>query len=204
MGESGKHTIVGLACNQELIALFALNDPLRAETQESIDALSKRGISSKILSGDSMETVLAIGHQLAIPLEDCRGGVSPEEKARIVASRGETAAFVGDGANDGLALSQAGVGIGISGGAEICMALSDIFLLRPNLELIVEAIDQAKKTLHQIHQQLAISLVYNGVAATLAVAGHIGPLAAAVVMPMSSLTVIASAIWFAPFRGENR
>lgn len=198
---SGKaYTLVGMSQSRELIALFALGDRLRPEAISVVRDLAKRSVAATILSGDSRDVVEEIAQRLGIGGERRYAQASPEQKADFVRSRGEAAVFVGDGANDGLALSRAGVGIGIKGGAEICMAVSDIFLLRPDLSLIVEAIDGAKATLRQIHRHLLISLLYNIVAATFAVSGHIGPLAAALVMPLSSFTVLASSVWGAPFR----
>ena len=65
---------------------------------------------------------------------------------------------------------------------------------------LLELVGAARATLRTIHRSLAISLVYNTAAASLAMAGLIGPLVAAILMPVSSFTVLALA-FFAPTFG---
>lgn len=197
-------SVCGLERNGALTAFFTLGDPLRNEAREVITALRERNISVSIVSGDLSEVVSRTAQDLAIESSAAHGQLSPEQKVQAIERLGAGTAMAGDGINDAAALARADVGIGISGGAEACLAVSDVFLLRPDLSLIVSAVDGARRALRIIHRQLAVSLVYNICAALLAVTGHLGPLAAAVVMPLSSLTVILSSLWGAPFRQDLR
>lgn len=197
-------SVIGVARATKLLALFALGDTLRSESAAVVAALAERGIACEILSGDAGPVVAAAADKLKIARHDARGELTPEQKAAYIRDLGEQAAFVGDGVNDSLALAQSGVGIGISGGAEINLKVSDIFLTRPDLNLIPLAIDGARKTQRLIRQHLAISLVYNIGASVAAICGLIGPLAAALIMPASSLSVIVSLLMNAPFRGSAR
>ncbi|MCO6432246.1 MAG: heavy metal translocating P-type ATPase [Deltaproteobacteria bacterium] len=195
-------TIVALSEDNQLKALFALRDSVRDEAAEAIADLARRGVTSGIISGDSSGVVGTVGESIGLSQSDLISEASPEQKAAILTEAGEGTALVGDGVNDALALSKAGIGIGISGGAEVCLKVSDVFLLRPDLGLITELIDGARSAQRLVRRHLIVSLVYNVSAAVLAISGFIGPLAAALIMPASSISVILSSLWNAPFKKE--
>ncbi|MGD8439912.1 MAG: heavy metal translocating P-type ATPase, partial [Holophagae bacterium] len=99
---------------------------------------------------------------------------------------------VGDGVNDAAALAAATVGIGVHGGAEATLAAADVYLTEPGLEPLVRLLDGARRTLGVIRRNLVFSLGYNAVSVTLAMMGHMHPLVAAILMPVSSITVVVS------------
>jgi Cu2+-exporting ATPase len=112
--------------------------------------------------------------------------------------------MVGDGVNDAAALAAATCGIAVSGSAEASAAVADVVVTSrggiARLSPVAEVIDGARRTLGVVHRNLAISLLYNLVAAALAVTGHIHPLIGALMMPVSSLSVVSSAAWSRAFR----
>ncbi|MCK6513114.1 heavy metal translocating P-type ATPase [Myxococcota bacterium] len=179
-----------IAVNQQIAAIVALGDPIRKDAASTLQTLQRKGWRIGILSGDHPHVVHAVAKRLQIDLQRCHGGLSPEDKLRIVNQTPAPVVMVGDGVNDAAALSAATVGIGVHGGAEACLAIADIFLSRPGMTPLHELLDGAQHTLHAIRRNLRFSLSYNILGATLAVAGMIGPLAAAILMPLSSLTVV--------------
>jgi Cu2+-exporting ATPase len=98
--------------------------------------------------------------------------------------------MVGDGVNDAAAIARASAGVSVRGGAEASLAAADVYLVRPGLDPLVELTRGAARTLTVIRRNLAVSLGYNLIGAALAMTGTIDPLIAAVMMPLSSVTVV--------------
>ena len=191
------HSPLFVARDGHVVAVAALGDPLREDARAMVDALRGRGWTVGLLSGDHPSVVRSVGAQLGLPLEDCRGGLLPQDKVRIVQQRepaGRPTVMVGDGVNDSGALMAATVGVAVRNGAEASMRAAPVYLGRPDFGALLELIDGARNTVHTIHLTLGISLAYNAIAVTLAGLGTMTPLVAALLMPASSLTVIAVAV----------
>jgi cation transport ATPase len=77
------------------------------------------------------------------------------------------------------------------------MQAAPVYLNRPGLEPILELLDLSRNTMQTIRLNLTVSMLYNALAVVLAMAGIINPLIAAVLMPISSLTVVSSS-WLRP------
>jgi Cu2+-exporting ATPase len=97
--------------------------------------------------------------------------------------------------NDAAAIAAAHVGIGVHGGAEACLATSDIYLTRPGLSALVELTEGARRTMRVIRRNIAFSVAYNLLGAGMAVFGVLTPLFAAILMPTSSITVVLGS-WY--------
>jgi Cu2+-exporting ATPase len=152
-----------------------------------------------MLSGDAQDVVASVGRALAFDAHDAIGTASPEDKLAFVeqlkATSGRTVVMVGDGVNDAAAIAAAHVGIGVHGGAEACLATADIYLTRPGLGALVQLTEGARRTLHVIRRNIALSIGYNLIGASLAVFGLLTPLIAAILMPTSSITVVLGS-WY--------
>ncbi|MBI2568468.1 MAG: heavy metal translocating P-type ATPase [Candidatus Schekmanbacteria bacterium] len=170
-----------------------LADALHADAEEMVARLGERGWQVGILSGDHPEAVKSVAATLGIARDEAFGGLTPEQKRDVVARGGDggVVVMVGDGINDAAALGAAQVGISVHGGAEASLQAADVFLQRPGLRPIIELLDGARRSLGAVRRNLAISLLYNLVAGALAMSGLIHPLIAAVLMPLSSLTVVS-------------
>ena len=181
------------AVNGAILAVVGVGDPLRPDTALSIAAIRDAGWRVEILSGDHPVVVQTIARQVGVPPEAARGAATPEDKLEAVrSSGGETVAMVGDGVNDAAALAAATVGIGVHGGAEAVLAAADVYLGRPGLGPVVELLAGSRRTLGVIRRNLVFSLAYNIVAVAFAITGHMSPILAAILMPLSSMTVVLS------------
>jgi Cu2+-exporting ATPase len=154
-------------------------------------------LSFEILSGDHQAVVDRVARSLDIPVRNARGGQSPEAKlARIVELRagGARVVMVGDGVNDAAAMAAATVGIAVHGGAETCLRAADVFATRTGLAPVTDAVSGSRRALSAIRRGIAISLAYNSLGIGLAVAGLLSPLLAAIMMPLSSISVVSLAL----------
>jgi Cu2+-exporting ATPase len=185
-------TPVLIAVDGRIVARAGFGDPLRADAAAAIHELRALGWRVRLLSGDHPAVVEGVGQRLGLSAADCRGGASPEDKTRAVeeAALHGPVVMVGDGVNDAAAIARATAGVGVRGGMEACLSAADVYLLRPGLAPLVDLVHGARRTLGVIRRNILFSLVYNLAAATLAVAGVINPLLAAILMPASSLTVL--------------
>lgn len=185
-------TPVMVRLDGEVVGWLALGDPLRADTESALDRLRALGLELVLRSGDDQRVVDAVARRLR--LHDALGAQRPEDKARDAAVGGRTA-MVGDGVNDAPAMRAADVGVAVAGGAEAALQVADVYLTQRGLGAVADLFEGAHRTLHIVRRNLVFSLGYNVVFATLAVTGHISPLVAAVIMPLSGLTVVASSVF---------
>lgn len=201
-----------VARDGEVCAGFWLEDALRADAATGLSRLHSWGYRLHLLSGDDPRTVARAARVLSDTsgrknlFESVRGGVTPEEKLRMVtelSAGGRGVAMVGDGVNDAGALAAADVGIAVTGAAEVSRMSADVYLARPGIGELVELFAGARLTLVTIRRGIAFSLAYNAVGITLAAVGWIGPLMAAVLMPLSSLTVVTNAYRARTFSSEE-
>ena len=189
-------TPVHVTVDGVLVAVAGVGDAIRADAAAALATLRARGWRTRLLSGDAPEVAAAVGRRLGFAPGDVIGGASPEaklaavqrEKARVAG--GGRVVMVGDGVNDAAAMAAADVGIGVHGGAEACLATADIYLTRPGLAPLVELTEGAARTLRVIRRNIGFSIGYNLIGASLAVAGVLTPLIAAILMPTASVTVV--------------
>lgn len=189
---------VFVSVDGQVAGVAGIGDTLRADAIATVAALQQRGLRVRILSGDHPDIVGRVAAQLGIAQDDAIGGLTPEGKRDIVAGLvtgvGRTGAvmMVGDGVNDAAALALADVGIAVDGGLGATIIAADIVLTREGVAPLLDVLDGAHRLRSVIRRNLAFSLLYNIGASSLALAGLVGPLLAAVLMPVSSLTVVLS------------
>ncbi|WRC37355.1 heavy metal translocating P-type ATPase [Helicobacter pylori] len=183
--------MVGFAKNKTLCALFILEERLKANAKEVIQALQNQGLELEILSGDNKSSVKECAKKLGI--SKYHANLTPEDKAQIVSSYQGVCAMIGDGNNDALALKQASVSLGFEKSA-LSKSACDILLLEEDLSLLEKAFDNAQKVYQVVLQNIVLSLIYNAILIPVAMLGYINPLIASLSMSASSLLVVLNSL----------
>ncbi|TPH86209.1 heavy metal translocating P-type ATPase [Helicobacter pylori] len=183
--------MVGFAKNKTLCALFILEERLKNNAKEVIQALQNKGLELEILSGDNESSVKECAKKLGI--SKYHAHLTPEDKAQIISSYKGVCAMIGDGNNDALALKQASVSLGFEKSA-LSKSACDILLLEEDLSLLEKAFDNAQKVYQVVLQNIVLSLIYNAILIPVAMLGYINPLIASLSMSASSLLVVLNSL----------
>ncbi|MCQ2658442.1 heavy metal translocating P-type ATPase [Helicobacter pylori] len=183
--------MVGFAKNKTLCALFILEERLKANAKEVVQALQNKGLELEILSGDNESSVKECAKKLGI--SKYHANLTPEDKAQTISSYQGVCAMIGDGNNDALALKQASVSLGFEKSA-LSKSACDILLLEEDLSLLEKAFDNAQKVYQVVLQNIVLSLIYNAILIPVAMLGYINPLIASLSMSGSSLLVVLNSL----------
>jgi Cu2+-exporting ATPase len=188
-------TLVVLADDKALHAVFVFDDPLRPGARELVAALRHSGKQVLVLSGDHEQAVRRIARDVGI--ESVGFDLKPDDKLarlRALQADGAVVAMLGDGVNDAPVLAAAQVSIAMGSAAHVSAAAADMILLSPDLNRLIDGVATARRTLAIVRQNLAWAIGYNLVAVPAAAAGFVTPWLAALGMSLSSLLVVANAL----------
>ncbi|MGA7913433.1 MAG: cation-transporting P-type ATPase [Candidatus Dormiibacterota bacterium] len=169
-----------------LLGLLSLSDPPRAGAADALDQAGKLGIEVKIVTGDARPRATALARQIGMDVSDDQiiaaselsgpdvadvarrgrifAGVVPADKyhlVQVLQHLGRHVAVTGDGVNDAPALQTADVGIALASGTDATKGAADLVLLDDNLEVIVEGIQQGRRTFTNINRYLLYTMVSN-------------------------------------------
>lgn len=181
-----------LVCAGSVRARFHFEDAVRPDARAEVAALTADGFEVFILSGDKQSKVASLARELGLPPERALGELSPQHKAGWFDAHGSGGALMlGDGANDSLAFDRAlcrGTPVIHRGVLE---RKADFYYLGRGIGGLraLFRVDSIRRRTQWVI--LTFSVSYNIVAVGLAVAGHMNPLLAAVLMPASSLITLA-------------
>ena len=192
---------LAVAQDNQLLAIFAISDPLRKEVPAAIRQCNEAGIDVKIVTGDTVATAMEIARQCGLDpsLENCITGAEfaalsdeealecikdlkvmsrarPTDKQRLVSllqQRGEVVAVTGDGTNDAPALNRAHVGLSLGSGTSVAKQASDITLIDDSFNSIVHAVMWGRSLYKNIQRFLFFQLIVNVAALLLVLFGGI-------------------------------
>jgi Cu2+-exporting ATPase len=206
-------TVVGVAAGLQLLGLLAIEDRLRPDATASLEGLPAMGLKLGVLSGDRKGAVLRLGTTLGLAPGQLAWELLPEDKLAWIerARRAGSVAMVGDGINDAPALAAADLGIAIGTGTQIAMDTADLVVMGDRLEAVPAALRLARATMAKVRQNLAWAFGYNlvvlPIAAGVLLPGFgvvLSPPLAALLMAMSSLTVVVNALLLGRSAGSGR
>jgi Cu2+-exporting ATPase len=178
----------------KLAALMWLGEEIKPGAAALLRELEARGVAVQLLSGDHPARVEDFAARAGFT--DFRGGLTPEEKqaaARVFQERHGAALAVGDGFNDSLLFGEAAVSLAVQGAAGPVAAEADAFMTAGDPAAILPLLRVAEGTRRALRNCYIVSGVYNAGAISLAVAGMVSPLTAAILMPVASLSLCLTA-----------
>jgi len=195
--EENSWAVSVLAWDGVAIAVFASGDVIKSDASTLINELSKRNISSWLLTGDNAESAVKVGTAVGIREDHIMALALPEDKlAKISAlqAEGHRVLMIGDGVNDAAALAQADLSIAMGTGTDTAISTADITLMSPELISVIDALALSKKTLSTIKGNLTWAFAYNVIGLPVAALGLATPMYAAAAMAMSSLFVVTNSL----------
>lgn len=171
--------------------VIRLGDATRGDAAGTVAALRGTGRRIVLLTGDHPAVATRVALEAGIT--EVVAAADPAAKADWIArarTKGDRVLFVGDGLNDGPALAASDVAIAMGTGAASSVLLADGVISTSALRPLLAGLRAARAAHRVIRHNLRFSIGYNVVAVAAAAAGLVGPLVAAILMPLSSGVVI--------------
>jgi Cu2+-exporting ATPase len=184
-----------LADEQGWVASFELQETVRSDAREAVNALRELGLQTWLLSGDREAAAQWVGQ--AVGVDHVVAEATPEQKlAKVMAlqAKGIRLAMVGDGLNDGPVLARADASFALGHAAPLAQAQSDCVVQSGRVMDVAHTVRHARQTMRIVKQNLAWAALYNAVCVPLALVGWMPPWMAGLGMAASSLLVIGNAM----------
>lgn len=189
--DSFNNTTVHVQRDNVHLGYFQIEHAFRSETGAVVETLGER-YSQTVLTGDDQGERSAL-EQLFGSSVQLRFRQKPTDKLEAVAAMqkfGHRVAMIGDGLNDAGALNQAEVGISIAEDINNFTPASDAILSANSFSKLPELFGLARYTRRIVYWSFALSFAYNIVGLSFAMSGLLSPLLSAILMPVSSITVV--------------
>jgi Cu2+-exporting ATPase len=189
-------TVLHVVVDGGVAGIVAVEDEIRPESKEAIDALHALGVRVAMITGDSQAVADSVARRLGI--DGVAAQVLPADKAAAVKrfqDGGRKVAMVGDGVNE----ATADVGIAIGAGTDVAVESAGIVLVRSDPRDVVAAIELSRATYNKMVQNLVWATGYNLVAIPVAMGIFvpwgidISMAVGAIAMSLSTIIVAANA-----------
>ena len=188
-------TRVYIQKNDSILGYYLFKNLYRKGFQEMIDKL-KQNYSIHILSGDNEMEKINLSNILHQE-ENILFNQKPIDKLKYIQelqNKGRNVLMMGDGLNDAGALKQSNVGIVLSENIYNFSPASDAILSAKKITLLPSFLHFTRKTIHILKYCFSFSLLYNTIGLAIAISGNLTPLIAAILMPISSISVVFLAV----------
>jgi cation-transporting P-type ATPase C len=191
--KSEKNSLIFIACDEKLMGIINIFDPVRSGMKRTINQLRRLGIDEIILlTGDKRHSASRISSKLL--LDDFYAEALPEDKANLIKSyrhSGNTVLMVGDGINDAPALAYADVGVTLGGKrTDMAIEASDVIIIADDPQQLSTLIRLSQSTMKVIHQNFFTTVIINSLAMLLGAMGTITPVFAAAVHNAATIGVV--------------
>lgn len=174
--------------NMVFLGLITFFDPPKDSAKQALWRLAERGVKAKVLTGDSLSLSIKICKEVGIRTTHVVTGpelellhqdsfhetvkratvlarLTPTQKLRVVQSLqtagNHVVGFLGDGANDSLALDAANIGISVDSGVSVAKDFADIILLEKDLNVLVAGVEHGRLTFGNTMKYLKMCVIAN-------------------------------------------
>ena len=187
-----QQTSVHIKINEVYCGKYIFNNQYREGLAELFEQLS-HNYQIKVLSGDNegerstLESLLPKQTELVF-------NQKPEQKLEFIKKlqqEGKNVMMVGDGLNDAGALAQSNIGISISENVNVFSPACDAILDAGEFKKLNYFLKLSQKSITTIKMSFGLSLLYNVVGLSFAITGKLDPLVAAIIMPLSTVTIVS-------------
>lgn len=190
------NSLLFLSIAGKAAGMCVISDPLRPEAPAILNAMRQLGFSKIVMiTGDDKRTADAIAKQAGIT--EVYAHVLPNDKAEIVMRlnrEGWRVMMVGDGINDGPALSAASVGVAMGDGTDLARAVANVLLTQPGLKGLPFVTVLSKNAISRIHLDVKLGITLNTLYLLGALTGIFGPGLTAVLHNMTTIGISLNAI----------
>ena len=189
--ESQGRTVVLVSRDRETVGALAVSDKVRSTALSAVRDLQSLGLHCVLVTGDHEAAARTVATSIGV--DDVISAALPADKVaaiRRLQREGHRVAMVGDGINDGPALTCADLGLAVGSGTDVALESADLIIMRDNLTAVPTAITLARRTYLTIRTNLLWAFGYNVIAIPLAAFGFLNPLIAGAAMALSSGCVV--------------
>lgn len=186
-GETGPQVVAEI--DGAVAAVATVAERVRDSARETLAHFARLGLPVEVLTGD------APGRAEALGLPAARAGMLPDDKRAAVeasASNGAKPLFVGDGINDASALAAAHCGVALASGTDLAVGAAHATLYGGDLRALPWAVEECRAAVRAARANLRRAVAYNLVGMALAACGALHPVFAAVLMFVSSVSLLFS------------
>lgn len=168
------HSLLILASHQKVLALFILEDRVKATSKRAIQLLKEHGLKLTMLSGDRQQSVDQIANEIHI--DNAKGDLLPENKMSLIEDFQKVTGdigMIGDGINDAPALAKANIGFAMGAiGSDAAIETADVAIMDDDLMKLPNFLNISDQTMKIIVQNVIFSIVIKVFFLGLAVTGH--------------------------------
>jgi len=196
---------VHITINRIYLGCFEFKNQLRDGMGDLIELL-RNHYDLHLLSGDNEKDAIHLSHFFT-GADKMHFNQSPQQKLEFIDTlslNNQNVLMIGDGLNDAGALMRSQFGIALSDKTSSFSPACDAILAGAEFQNFTKLLEFSRTSIGIVNVSFALSLLYNVTGLTFAVTGHLSPLVAAILMPLSSISIMLFTTIATRIKAKNR